>query len=158
MSGKFESAAEMCCVPECGYRAVYVVGSRGWCCFHAELYERGPEFVKALPLVTRFANHSSVKGLLKELSAAGVCMFDDEDSVEIIDRIQQKGSKLGIDPEILRRREFVDGIGECVPEPMKKYASRLKGYLARFIVDRACEKVGLPAVGQTKDCRGGECD
>ena len=133
------------------------MGSRGWCCFHAELFERGPEFAKALPVVTRFSNHESVKELLKELGVAGVRMFDDDDSAALIERIQRSGVELGIDPEILRRREFVNGIGECVPEPMKKFASRVKGYLARFIVDRACEKVGLPAVGQTKNCRSEKC-
>ncbi len=151
MSSKFEENQKddcLCAADGCGHLAEVRWGSKGWCAFHAELFDRGTAFQKASPLVARFAAYPPVMAMRFWLAKCERSILADElaDSVAEVAKI---GAMLGIPPTVLERRLIVDGIGESVPEAGRMYARRLSNYLTRFIVDRACEKLDLPAVGKT---------
>lgn len=139
---------KVCTADGCGHYATVRWGSKGWCEFHAELFERGTAFQKASPIVTRFAAYPPVSQMRSWLVICERSVFESE-CARAIDAVTKLGRLLEIPESVLRRREIVLWQGERVPEPGRVYAQRVQNYLIRFIVDRACEKVGLPAVGKT---------
>lgn len=140
--------SRLCAVEGCSRLGVLGQGSKLYCQYHNELFDRGTAYVKATPVVSNMAAYAPLIRLERLLSRVSRAVLADEET-EGIEEVIRLGTRLKMEPEKLRRREIVNGIGELVPEPGRVYACRVSDYLSRFIVDRACEKVGLPAVGKT---------
>ncbi len=145
---KTEKRDGLCSISGCKYKGVFLAGGQAVCEFHQECFDRGPAYTKTIPLVTRFAAYGPVvelKGLIGRLLRE---VIEQEISV-LVAEIQTKGAELKLDVEVLKRKEFVNGIGEHVPEPGVKYAARVNAYLVRFVNDQAARKLGMKVPGVT---------
>lgn len=155
MASKVEAGKDswLCSVEGCSRYAAFGEGSKRYCAYHCELFDRGTAYVKATPVVSNMAAYAPLIRLEGVLAKIERCVLSSEADDEIENAIKM-GLRLKMEPEKLARRSVVNGIGEKVPEPPRTYANRIRGYLCRFIVDRACEQVGLPAVGKTVKVAG----
>lgn len=146
--------SKLCSVDGCSRRGIFGEGTKRYCEYHCELFDRGASFVKATPVVSNLAAYEPLIKLEGVLAKIGIGVLEADSDEEIAMAIKM-GLRLKMEPDKLARRKIVNGIGETVPEPRRVYSSRVSKYVCRFIVDRACEKVGLPAVGKTVKVEGG---
>lgn len=140
---------QRCAIEGCQYAGVssYSAG-RYYCDFHAELFDRGPEFKRCTAKVTQYASWWAVRDLKAKLGRIASCTLE-SDAKKLIDIVQQSPLRQYLpDPSVLDRKEIVNGIGERVPEPARMYALRVDACLVNFIVDKAIFDSGLPVLGK----------
>nr|DAG47860.1 MAG TPA: hypothetical protein [Bacteriophage sp.] len=149
--------SKLCSVDGCTRRGVFGEGSKRYCEYHCELFDRGTAYVKATPVVSSMAAFEPVIRLEQVVARVGRSVLDIDVDQEIAKAVAL-APLLKIDPAVLERHMVMDGIGELVFEPGRVYANRVQVFLWRFIVDRACEQLGLPAVGKTVRFEGEPAD
>ena len=104
---------QRCAIEGCQYAGVssYSAG-RYYCDFHAELFDRGPEFKRCTAKVTQYASWWAVRDLKAKLGRIASCTLE-SDAKKLIDVVQQSPLRQYLpDPSVLDRKEIVNGIGE----------------------------------------------
>ena len=84
---------QKCAIEGCQYAGVssYSAG-RYYCDFHAELFDRGPEFKRCTAKVTQYASWWAVRGLKVKLGRITSCTLE-SDAKKLIEVVQQSPSE-----------------------------------------------------------------